>query len=146
MTTATTPVWNNLLSWQDLPNVAHIERILADLQANPGNWSKSWRAVKSKTGMLVRTTAMYNAWDKTVEQNRNQSWHEVWDSMADAAKSMDARDAAEQAVWALVTWDDAGDYLDMTQAQLEMLVKSDDPKAILLLPAVMAFEKSKELA
>jgi hypothetical protein len=45
---------------------------------------------------------------------------------------------------ALITWDNISKYLDMPSSQvLEHLILDD--KAVLILPAVMAFEKSKEV-
>ena len=47
--------------------------------------------------------------------------------------------AAGSAISALIAWDDSAKFLDMTPDQLRFWIAlSDDPKATLLLPAVVA--------
>jgi hypothetical protein len=50
------------------------------------------------------------------------------------------------AIAALVAWDDCSQYLSMTSEQLEIWYHlSERPACLLLLPAVIAFEKINEL-
>jgi hypothetical protein len=57
-----------------------------------------------------------------------------------------AWDAARDAVLALVAYDDAAKYLDMPMDQLRVwAILSEEPAAVLLLPAVVAYEKINEL-
>jgi hypothetical protein len=54
--------------------------------------------------------------------------------------------AARVAIVALAAFDDAGKYLDMPSDQLrDWAVLSKTPAAMLLLPAVIAFERINEL-
>jgi hypothetical protein len=47
---------------------------------------------------------------------------------------------------ALVAYDDCAQYLDMSSDQLKVwAILSENPAAVLLLPAVIAFEKIAEL-
>jgi hypothetical protein len=47
---------------------------------------------------------------------------------------------------ALIAYDDASKYLDMSVDQLRVwAILSEEPAAILLLPAVIAFERIREL-
>jgi hypothetical protein len=55
-------------------------------------------------------------------------------------------EAACDAVAALIAWDESSDYLNMTSDQVQVMLLLGDHKAVLMLPAVLAFEKSKELA
>jgi hypothetical protein len=64
-----------------------------------------------------------------------------------------ASDAAWGAAWgaargaaALIAYDDASKYLDMPSDQLRVwAILSETPAAVLLLPAVIAFERINEL-
>jgi hypothetical protein len=42
-------------------------------------------------------------------------------------------------------WDESADYLKLSVDQVTMFAALGDHKAILMLPAVMVFKKSKEL-
>ncbi len=58
----------------------------------------------------------------------------------DAARAA-ARDAARAAIVALVAWDNCAHLLELTPDQLRVYSRlSDDPAAVLLLPAVIAPE------
>jgi hypothetical protein len=47
---------------------------------------------------------------------------------------------------ALIAWDNSAKYLDMSSDQLKVWMHlSDDPATVLLLPAVIAFEKINEM-
>lgn len=86
--------------WNNLPNAAHIDRILASLKSHPDAWSAASRA---------------------------------------------AGDAAWGANAALIAWDNSAKYLDISSDQLKVWMHlSDDPAAVLILPAVIALEKVKE--
>ena len=68
----------------------------------------------------------------------------AWDAARGAVWGA-ALDAARGAVWgavlALVTYDHAAKYLEMTPDQLRVWAElSEDPAAVLLIPAVIAFE------
>jgi hypothetical protein len=54
--------------------------------------------------------------------------------------------AARGATAALIAYDDASKYLEMPSDHLRIwAILSEDPAAILLLPAVIAFERISEL-
>jgi hypothetical protein len=47
---------------------------------------------------------------------------------------------------ALIAWDTSAKYLDMSSDQLTVWMHlSEDPAAVLMLPAVIAFEKINEM-
>lgn len=115
-------------AWSHLPNAKHIDRILASVKENPA------------------------AWDAALGAARGAVWGAALDAALDAARDA-ARDAvrvdparrSRGAVWgavlALVTYDHAAKYLEMTPAQLRVWAElSEDPAAVLLIPAVIAFE------
>jgi hypothetical protein len=67
----------------------------------------------------------------------------------DATRDADwwaSRDAARDAIASLIAYDDANKYLEMSSDKLRVWsILSEDPAAILMLPAVIAFEKINEL-
>ena len=120
-------------AWSHLPNAAHIDRVIESLKSHPDIWNAAWRS------------AWYEAWDK--------AWDKAWDEARGAARGA-ARDAARDAAWdaawgailALVAYDNSAKYLNMTVDQLKTWASlTEDPAAVLLLPAVTTFEKISKL-
>ena len=141
--------------WSHLPNAAHIDQVLSSLQSHP----KVWASAGDATRLAVRDTAVYAAWWATRLADRwearyaarNAAEDTTWDTILAADASRDAarlaaRLAAHDAIAALIAWDDCAPYLDMTSDQLEVwAILSKEPAAVLLLPAVTAFEMINEL-
>ena len=74
-----------------------------------------------------------------------KSHFEIWTGAMVAAWSA-AWSEARSASMALIAYDDSAKYLDMPSEQLRVWsILSEDPAAILLLPAVVAFERINEL-
>ena len=132
-------------AWSHLPNAAHIDRVLASVKAHPDKWV----AAQNATRGAARDAAWYAAWDAAGGAARDAAWFAAWGAVRTAARyaSYDAaRDAAWGAIAALVVYDDCSQYLSMTSDQLRVwAILSEKPAAILLLPAVTAFEKISEL-
>ena len=101
--------------WSDLPNAAHIDRVLTHLRGHPECWDAVWDA--------ARGAARGAAWDA--------AWDAVWD-------------AARDALAALVAWDDCADLLclppDVLRARINLV--GNDHAAALLLPAAIAMQGS----
>jgi len=124
-------------SWSHLPNAAHIDRVLESSKSHPEVWG------------LPRTSAWSAAWDAAYNAAReavcDTDRGAARDAAYDAAR-IAARIAARGAILALIAYDDAAKYLDMSNDQLKIWgILSEDPAAILLLPAVVAYEKNDEL-
>jgi hypothetical protein len=77
----------------------------------------------------------------------------AWDVAHNVALSV-AQDAARSAAWsvaydailALFVYDDCDQYLSMTSEELQVwALVTEHPAAVLLLPAVIVFERIKEL-
>jgi len=112
-------------AWSHLPNAVHIDRILASVKAHPDEWH----------------AVSFAAWDAAWDQARGAAYGAAWQAAYDAAWQ-----AARGAIAALVTWDHSAKYLDMSSDKLKVwAVLSEDPACVLLLPAVIAFEKINEL-
>ena len=115
-------------AWSHLPNAAHIDRVLESVKSHPESWG------------LPRTWAWSAAWDAAWDAARGAAW-DALEAAWEAAWS-----AARDAILALVAYDDAAKYLDMPVDQLKIwAILSEDPAAVLLLPAVIAYEKIDEL-
>ena len=119
-------------AWSHLPNAHHIDRVLESEKSHPEIWVEAWNA----------------AWDAA----EVVAWYAARDAARDAARNAD-RDAAMNAAWvtdwyaaALIAYDDASKYLDMPSDHLRVwALRSKEPAAILLLPAVIAFERIRKL-
>lgn len=135
-------------AWSHLPNAKHIDRILASVKENPAAWDAARGAVWGAALDAVRGAV----WDAALGYPVPTARGAVWDAALDAALAA-ARDAvldaarrwARGAVWgavlALVTYDHAAKYLEMTPDQLRVWAElSEDPAAVLLISAVRAFE------
>ena len=110
--------------WSHLPNAAHIDRVIESSNSYPEIWSAAWSAVRSAVRDAARSAARDAAW------------------LALPA----ARDAAWSAALAFIAYDDAADYLAMPSDQLKVWATlSENPAAILLIPAVIAYERISEL-
>ena len=131
-------------AWSHLPNAKHIDRIIADLNANTDNWVQAWTR--------AMTAAWDAAWTRARTATRDAARDAVYSAARDAVYSA-ARDAARHAAWhaasyailALIAWPEASDYLDLSTESLQVLAALGDHKAVLILPAAIAFESEKEL-
>jgi len=127
--------------WSHLPNAHHIDCVLASVKAHPEIWSMCWSAARAAAQDAARSSARAATWDAAQDAARSSARDAAWDAAWGAAGY-----AARDAILALVAYDDSATYLDMSSDQLKMwAILSENPAAILLLPAVTAFEKINEL-
>ena len=128
-------------AWSHLPNAAHIDRVVKSVKSHPEVWSATWDAIpivdaaRGAAGDATRNSARGAA--------RGAAWDAAWSRRAwGAAWAW----AAGDTILALVAYDDAAKYLDMPSDQLRVwAILSEEPAAVLLLPAVIAYEKIDEL-
>ena len=128
--------------WSHLPNAAHIDHILADIETNSHNWRKPFG-----TETAGASYAEVNNLLGTVD------WDPIWDKSKDIAYNITNREAqavarANLAAWdvawhaacfailALIAWPESGDYLALPVDQVQVLSALGDAKATLLLPAI----------
>jgi len=115
--------------WSHLPNVGHIDRVIASVKAHPEAWAEAWNAARP----AARDAARFAAWDAAWKAARLAAWTAAYNAARDASLT-------------LIAYDDCAQYLDMPSDKLEVwAILSENPAAILLLPAVVAFEKIAEL-
>ena len=127
--------------WSQLPNAAHIDRVIVSLKAHPDIWNASHNAT------LI--AAWDAAWDAASDAARIAAWDAARNAIRDAAWEAAyeaAYDTAWSALLALVAYDDAAKYLIMPSEKLKTWASlSREPAAVLLLPAVIAVEQIREL-
>ena len=124
--------------WADLPNAAHIDRVLASAIANPDHWTaregEGWAVAWNATRDLLKEQGRYSMW--LARQQRGGGWGRMrrttWSAM-------------REALLALVAYDDCAYMLDSDPGELAILAAFGDPRAILLLSACKAFHSCKEL-
>ena len=116
--------------WSHLPNAHHIDRVIESSNKHPEIWVAAWAS--------AGPVAWDAAWDSIGNAARSAAWN--------AAAGRTRLPTNRNAVMALIAYDDSAKYLDMTSEQLRTwTILSEDPAAILLLPAVVAFERINEL-
>ena len=118
--------------WSHLPNAAHIDRVIESSNSYPEIWSAARDAAWSAARDVVRDVVRDAVRDAASVPER---------TVRDAARS-----AARSAALAFIAYDDAADYLAMPSDQLKIwAILSENPAAILLIPAVIAYERISEL-
>ncbi len=139
--------------WSDLPNAAHIDRVLTSLKKHPEIWDASWDAAWDESYYAAWDAVFDAAWNPPRDAARSEAWHAAIESTRNACRGADwgaGRPApwlsARGAILALIVYDDCDQYLDMSNKELRLwAILSEHPAAVLLLPAVKAFERIKEL-
>jgi hypothetical protein len=128
-------------AWSHLPNVAHIDRVIASVNKYPEIWAEAW--AEAWEG------ASDAAWDVAWCAAHNVAHDEDWDAVQNAIDDTN-RGAASHAAWdaisALIAYHDCEQYLNMTSEELKVwALLSERSAAVLLLPAVIAFEQIKKM-
>ena len=96
--------------WSHLPNAAHIDWIIQDVELNLIDWVAAWWAARDAAYLAAREAA--------------------WFAARDAAYL-----AARDAIQALVAYDHAGALFDIPVEQVRDMADLGQPAAILMLPA-----------
>ena len=128
--------------WAHLLNAAHIDRVLASSKANPTHWnSRAW-------GTTEWSAAWDAAWHDMNIRHRQAAWDASWAEWdASWFFALPAgRQAARDAILALIAYDDCAYMLESDPGELAILAKFGDNRAMLLLPACKAFHSIKESA
>ena len=125
-------------AWSHLPNAHHIDRVLESAKSHPEIWAAAWDAAWNAS-----MAAWNAAWNATMNAARGVARDVAWDA---ARGGVWSAAAARGATAALIAYDDASKYLEMPGDHLRIwAILSEDPAAVLLLPAVIAFERISEL-
>ena len=133
--------------WSHLPNAAHIDWIIQDVELNLSDWDAAW-------GGAVWDAALDTALDTARDAARGAAWraarNAAWFAAFEAAHGA-ARDAARDTVWdaawfaardaacdaalALVAYDHAGALFDLPVKEVRGMAYLGQPAAILMLPS-----------
>ena len=126
-------------AWSHLPNAKYIDLALESLKSHPLLWTDAWNKTYPNGPPAALDAALGAAWNAT----RNA----VWVAAVDATWAA-AVDATRDAILALIAYDDCGYMLESDVDELRILAAFGDPRAILLVPACLAFSmiKSQEFA
>ena len=135
------------MTWAHLPNARHIDAVLAHVKQHPDKWDVAYDSAYDS----ARVAAQDAAQDAARGAARGAAWVDAlaatWDAARDAAWDAAlhaARVTARDACYALIAWDDAGDLLAMPVDAVRLLAECGHHPAVLLLPAVTAFNSSKD--
>ena len=154
-------------AWSNLPNAAHIDRVIESANAYPEVWHAALDAALGAVSDAARDAALDAAWGTSWGTSWSAALGAALNAVLDAALALnEARDEALNAAWgaswgtawnaalgaaldavmALIAYDDAAKYLAMSSDELNAwAVWSKNPAAILLIPAVIAYERISEL-
>jgi hypothetical protein len=128
-------------AWSHLPNACHIDRVLESVKSHPEIWDAAWDTDRSADHGDALDASRFADLDASRVAALNASRVASWNASWGAAKL-----ATMDATAALIAFDDASKYLDMPVDQLRVwAILSEEPAAVLLLPAVIAFERINEL-
>jgi hypothetical protein len=140
-------------AWSHLPNAHHIDRVLESLKSHPEIWDAAFSAAFSAASDAAFSAAFSAARGAASDAARDAASDAAWDAIWLAARNAArlaiwgaARSATWNATAALIAYDDASKYLEMSSGHLRIwAILSEDPAAVLLIPAVIAFERIREL-
>ena len=124
--------------WSHLPNAAHIDWIIQDVEPNPSDWfaardaargDLAWDVARGAAWFAARDAVHDAAWDAA----RDAAYQAAWDAARGAAGAL--RGAAYPAILALVAYDHAGALFDRPVEQVRVQAYLGQPAALLMLPA-----------
>ncbi len=127
-------------AWAHLPNAVHIDRIIASVKANSADWYTAWNSITRDNAYHISRIAARNAAHAAILET---DLLPVWDlaTLAIARMEIQSWTAARDAILALIVYDDCAYMLDSDPGELAIIVAFGDQKAILLLPACIAFKR-----
>ena len=134
--------------WSHLPNAKHIDWVIASIKVNPEKWTAAYTAA-----CTAAYNAAYNAaWSAAYNTARTTArvaactaaYDEACNAAYNAARNA-AWDAATDAIVALVAYDDCAYMIESEIGELKIIAVFGDQRAILLLPACIVFNETKEL-
>ena len=112
-------------------NAALIDEVLASVKANPEKWTAARDAVRD----AVQAAAWDVAWGVAWDTDWGAAWDTVWGPIWDASHA-----PAWGVIAALVTYDDAGQFMKLPAEHLQRLYRIDPhPMFLLLQPAAIVF-------
>ena len=118
-------------AWAHLPNAKLIDAVIADMKTRPDVWRIAWGAARDAVRGAARDAAWDVAWCVAREPAR-------------LATRTAKQAAAQDAILALIAWDDCARLLDLPSDTLRTMADICDApachQAVLLLPYVLVKE------
>jgi len=127
-------------AWAHLPNAKHIDWVLASLKANPEKWEAARTAARDAAGMATWNARCGKPWYMAYFATINAACDATFDTGGSAAYF-----SVIDAILALMAYDDCGYMIESEIGELKIIAAFGDPRAILLLPACIAFNETKVL-
>jgi len=124
-------------AWSNLPNAAHIDRVIAHVKAHHDKWASARDPAREADREADREAA----WDAVYDADRHAFSAAVWDAAWGAA-GIEVWGPAWDACLALIAWDEAGDLVGKNPQQLIALSYKGVHAATLLLPAGIAMAET----
>jgi len=136
-------------AWAHLPNAKHINWVLASIKAHPEKWKAAWEAAyyaaKAAAWAAARDAAKDAAYDVTREAARDELRVIVYNTARNIVPEPATAYYAWTAIVALIAWDDCAYMIESEVDEIKILAKLGDQKAILLLPACIVFNETREV-
>lgn len=140
-------------AWGHLPNARHIDWVIMSVEKYPHQWDAAWYVVCNSTRYAARDAARDAARNATRNATRDATRDAAFDTKRWAIATIIgkavhriARGVAMDAIRALIAYDDCAHLLDMPSEQLKTwALLTEQPAAVLLLPAVIAREQIAQL-
>lgn len=138
-------------AWDHLPNAHHIDWVIASVKQHTEIWDKAWHAAWSITESSIRLTAQIAARIAVQDPSRDSARVAAYSMTfglggAGVGHQPEAYYSARDAILALIAYNDCAVLLDMSIEQLRMWATlTEQPAAVLLLPAVIAREQIAQL-
>jgi hypothetical protein len=124
--------------WADLPNAEYIDSVLSSVAAYSYKWTTAQHIAFDAFGW----TATNDAYDISLVAVKaiglEQMRYKVADVADDSACSADAICAAQDAILALIAYDDCAHLLNAKLEYVQMIALLGNPAAVLLYPACIA--------
>jgi hypothetical protein len=128
-------------AWAHLPNAKHIDRILADEAAHPERWSAVGTAFQTPDWFVARHAAVAAARTAAKDAGRADALSRTYEVL-NSCMDVDPWIAVWGAALALISWDHAGELLDLPPDELEAIAKLGVPAAVMVVYASRAFNHS----
>lgn len=126
--------------WDDLPNGAHIDRILDHAARYPHKWEAAWKPHAKELEEVLRA-ADRDAWATAVNKNTTPGTRSGKMRSMTAPRPRRYDRGPNQAIIALVAWDDCAYILDLHPDVVRTMAFSGNHPAALLYVAVMAMRE-----
>lgn len=133
-------------AWDHLPNAQYIDWVIESARQHQSQWvfgrtPRHWYGSYAAAEYMLRGSHRYSIWLKTLKAAQDEIQNVIHPTVQTTCI-----EAARNAILALIAYDDCAHLLDMSGEQLRTWATlSGKPAAALLLPAVIARERIREL-